>query len=240
MNNLILLVLVYISYIIIWFVINIIVYLLSIITKKRIIDIFTGFASIVVAILNTIIGLGLFVYMISLLYYGQIFLFVVFIFIGHSIATNFIGFLQAPILLIPSYLSQKLDSIDLKEEIVTAEILDEENNVIGVIEGDTTITRKLAKNFILFYLSLLGYMIIFPAEREGAQFVDYISKPFFQVLTSTVLFGFFYSGYRKFKYHKFFPEDKRNYFSQVWKIGFYFTLIFGIFLFLIANLTSTY
>lgn len=240
MNNILIFVLVYLGYVFIWFVINLVGYFLSIITKKRITDVLVGIASVVATIINIILGLGLLAYIGSLLFSGQFLLFLLFIFIGYYVVTTIFGVLQLPLLFIPGYFSEKLSQTDLNEDIMTAEILDKDDNVIGISEGDVTIKRRMAKYFLFLYLSLLSYMLIFPAEREGRLFGDFIVNPFLQLITVTVIFGIIYSVYHKFKFGRFFPEDKRKFFIQTWKIGFYFSLFFGIILFLVAIATNTY
>ena len=168
MNTILLAVLVYISYLFIWFVVNLIAYFIAIAFKKpMVMSVFVGLAVIVVQILNFGIGIGLLIYTISLLLDGQFLWFLVMIFIGMGLISGILGFLQMPFMLIPGYFAEKIEATDLEEDAVLGEILDKDNQVVDISEGGTSLKTRFAKYFLAIYVYNLVYLVISPSQREN-------------------------------------------------------------------------
>lgn len=240
MNTILLAVLVYVSYLFIWFVVNLIAYFIAIAFKKPVvIGVFVGLAVIVVQILNFGIGIGLLIYTISLLLDGQFLWFLVMIFIGIGLISGILGFLQMPFMLIPGYFAEKIEDMDLEEDTVVGEILDKDNKVVDISEGETSLKTRFAKYFLAIYALGLVNLIIFSVEREGLVPIDYITKPFFQIISLTLIIGIPYGIYRKIKHKAFFPKDKRYFLIQTWKISLYIFIPLLIIVYLLALGTNT-
>ena len=139
------------------------------------------------------------------------------IFIGIGIITQLLTLFQIPFMLITGYFEKKIESKELKENYVTAELLDDKGNVVQKLEDDTTISRRLAKFFLANYLLLLGSYYIFPnTENQGL-----ISNALFsaiQVGVGAIFLGLFYVIYYRIKHGTFFPEDKRLLYISILKI----------------------
>lgn len=182
-------------------------------------------------------GVGMFIWLISLLVQGEFIWFVLLLFFGIGLITQFLSFLQMPFLLINAYFIDKIESIDFDEDVVTAEILDENNEVIGLIEGDTKISLKLATYFVIFFLFNLMDMVLFPPENQTIQTADYLITPTLKVLGGTFFLGLPYGLYRKVKHGSFFPYDKRYFFINIWKFWL-ILLVIMLFITIILMLTN--
>lgn len=235
MNTVLIVAFVYILYLFIWFVINLVAYFSSIAFKKIvIINTFVGLTVIVVQLLNFGLGIWLLLYTFSFLFSGQFIWFFIMIFIGIGFILGVLRYLQMPFMLIPIYFAEKVEKIDFDEDTVVGEILDKDNRVIDISEGETSLKTRFAKYFLAFYAYNLIYILIFPGEREGLATFDYITKPLFQIIGSTLLIGLPYGIYRKIKYKAFFPRDKRYFLIQVWKLSLYIFIPLSIVVFLIT------
>jgi len=240
MSEILILIIVYLAYLFVWFVINLLAYFISLTLKKR--AIIEGLAStsvIVVYILDFIIGLLLLWWAISTLLAGQFLLFLFLIIFGIGLISAFFGYLQLPFVFVSGYFSEKIGQLDFKEDVATAEILDEQDRVVDIIEGDTIISIRLAKYFLAFYGLNLIALIIFPAEREGLLLLDYITKPFTQIIGGTIIVGLPYSIYHRVRHKSFFPKDKRYFLIQVWKLSIYIFGAFAALVFILALITGT-
>ena len=161
------------------------------------------------------------------------------IFIGIGLISGVLGFLQMPFMLIPGYFAEKMENMDLEEDTVAGEILDKDNKVIDISEGETSLKTRFAKYFLAVYALNLTSLIIFPLEREGLALFGYVTKPFFQIISLTLIVGTPYGIYRKIKHKAFFTKDKRYFLIQVWKISLYIFIPFVIGVYLLALATNT-
>lgn len=240
MNTILFAVLVYVSYLFIWFVINLVAYFFAVAFKKpAILAVFVGLAVIVVQILNFGIGIGLFIYTISLLFDGQFLWFLLMIFIGISLISGVLGFLQMPFMLIPGYFAEKFENVDLEEDTVIGEILDKDNKIVDISEGETSLKTRFAKYFLAVYALGLVNLIIFPVEREGLAPLAYITKPFLQIISLSLIIGIPYGIYRKIKHKPFFTKDKRYFLIQTWKVYLYIFIPLLVIVYLLALGTNT-
>lgn len=217
-TNILFILLVYFAYIALWLVINIIAYSLSLVTKKKQIqNILSGISIGVIGILNFGIGISLLIFTISLFLKGEILWFIVMIFIGYKIITQFLALLQIPFILITGYFEEKIENIEFDEDYVTAEVLDESGNVLEKLEDDTVISRRLAKFFLANYLLLLGSYYIFP-NYENKGLISNVLFSAIQVGVGAIFVGLFYVMYYRIKYGVFFPKDKRLLYISILKI----------------------
>lgn len=225
MTNILIFVIVYLAYILVWLIVNLLAYFASIAFKKT--KIFTGLTVItyiIIYILNFLIGIGMFWWAISLLLSGEFLWLIFMIFIGFSLINGLLSFLQYPFIFIPAYLSEKIENSNKEDDVVTGEVLDEKGRVIAKSEGDSTISGRLAKYFLAFFVLNLLSIIIFPEAGQQLKAFDYITKPFLQMIGGSLIIGLPYIIYRKIKYRSFFPQDKRILFIAVWRLNL---LIFG-------------
>ena len=226
--NLLLILFVYLSYLLIWFIVNLLAYFVSLAFKTpKILILFVGTAAILYYIFSFLLGLYLLWITISLLLNGQFLWFLVMSFIGLSIIYGVIGFLQMPFMLIPSYFLEKLEKFDSKEDIVRAEILDDKDNVLTVTEGEATTSRRLAIWFLIAYgINLFSLVINRQAEEyQGYRWGDYILTPTIQILTQLLVFGIFVGIFYKLRKGKFFFINKRYFITSTLKVS---SIIFGI------------
>lgn len=220
LKTLLIIVIVYISYLLIWGLICLIAFSLSLIFKKpAIIKVISGISQVVVYILSSLIGLGILIYTVSLLLHGEILWFFVMIFVGMGVVAGILSFLQMPFMLIPAYLEEKVENMEREEDVVRGEILDENNKVIGVVEGEKDISRRLAIYFILVYgLNLLS-LLLNSTEYPGYKFGDYLLTPFLWTMTGVVFLGIIIGIFRKVSKGKFFYPRKKIFLTSVLKVN---------------------
>jgi hypothetical protein len=243
MQGILIFILSYLSLLLAWFVISIVFYLISLISKKNLAFIPLGLTYIVAFLIQWYI-FGYAAYLLWSMIKGHEWLMLLFSLLVGGFVIGWwqmiYNFLLAPFYGIANYYSDKLCEVDFKEEIVQAEVLDMNNKVIDVIEGETSIKTRFAKYFIGLYFFNLLYLLVFPEERKGLLILDYITKPFLQIIGATFLIGIPFGIYRLIRYRKFFTKDKRYFFIQTWKVALYIFIPFTIFLFLVSILTNTY
>lgn len=239
-KSLLIILIIYLAYLFVWFSINLITYFFSVATNKaKPIGLLAGVATIVVYLLDLLLGIGLFWIGIRLLLDGQFLWFILYLFFGAGIISALLSTIQAPFLYIPHYYYNKVEFKLNEEDIETAELLDETGKVIEKVEGEKAISQRLAKYFLAFYALNLINLIIFPAEREGLLALDFITKPLLQIIGGSVIIGIPYGIFHKLKYKSFFPNDKRYFLIQVWKLGLYIYGLLIILVFVLALLTKT-
>lgn len=234
MNILLIILVTLLSYLLIWYVANVIVYYLSIAFKKPVIfESFSTISTLFLWLYNAIIG-GVLIWIgIDLLINRQFLWFVAYLFIGSSVIRLFFNILELPFLFILAYFSAKLEAYDFNENVVEAEVLDENKQVIGKTEGDSSVSRRLAIYLLLFYVINLIELFIFPNENQSYQWGDYLVTPFLQIIGGTIIVGVPYAIYHKIRYKSFMQSDRRYFLIQVWKIWlviFVILSLLGLFL----------
>lgn len=161
MNTLFLFIFVYLAYLLIWLIINIVAYFLSLVFKTRkIVEILAMLAIVILWIFNFLLGIGLLVYAISVLLSGQILWFLILIFFGIGLISGLISYLLLPFVLITTYFAQKIEDINLDEDIILGEILDENDKVIGKA-GMKKLFMKNKHNLIIALFLLLILLVSF-------------------------------------------------------------------------------
>lgn len=231
---------IYLIYLFIWLVINLVIYFFSVATNNsKPIVFLIGITAIVIYLLNLILGIGLFWIGVSLLLDRQFFWFILYFLFGAGSISYLFNIIQIPFLGIPGYFCGKIEKELNEEDIETAEVIDKSGNVIDKIEGDRVVSKRLAKYFLAFYSLILFSLFIFPVEREGLGILGFIIKPLTQMIGGTIIVGIPYCIYRKLKYKVFFTKDNRYFFVQVWKLCLYIFVPYLILLYVFAFLTGT-
>jgi len=240
MNNIFLSIAVLIIYILLWLVINLLAYYVSIALKtKKIFLLFENLASFVYFIFNFLLGIVLIWIGISLLINGHFVWLAVYLFIGASLISFIIRLFQFPFVFLTVYFSNKLREADFNENIATAEVIGDDGKVIKTIEGDTAVLVRMAKYFILLYVINLLSIFIGPEKSAGWKWGDYILWPFVWLISESIVIGILYLAYHKIRHRKFFPENKNYYFIQVWKICFYILLVLSLPIFLFTHSSNS-
>lgn len=241
MNTVVIFLIVLISYVLLWLVANLVLYYLSIVLKKPVIlESFHAISTLFLWFYNAILGGVLLWIGIDLLISRQFLWLIIYLFIGSSIIGWFFQILELPFLFIQSYFANKLANFDFDENIVEAEILDEKHKVIGKTEGDSAISRRVAKYFILSYSINLLDLFIFPDKNKSYMWGDYLLTPFLQVFGGTFIVGVPYAIYHKIRYKTFIQSDKRYFFIIVWKIWVIVVVILVILVLVLSLINNLY
>jgi hypothetical protein len=235
MENILIVIFVYLGYLILWSLICLLAFTLSLILKKpSIMHIVSGISTVIVYLLNFLIGIGLLIYVGSLLFSGEFLWFIIMLFVGISVVTWLLSLLQMPFILIPSYFAEKAESIEGEEDVVKGEVLDEHHKIIAVTEGEKDISRRLAIYFVAVYglnlLSLFMNRQDYPTYMWG----DYLLSPFLWVVSQIVFFGLIIGIYFKIRKGKFFHPRKKVFLISVLKVTTIVLIIFSI-LFLLVG-----
>ena len=232
--NLLTILLFYLFFLLAWFVIYLIGYFLVLAFKS---EKAFGVLLLLQTLINYLVGFAVFIggifYLIQLFQQGNFLLLVLMLLFGFGLLLYFIGFITLPFTLVAVYFITKLEGKDFNENVVKAEILDAEGKVVGKTEGEVDISRRLAIFFLLNYGILILYTIIFPAEREGFGFLDYVVMPFIRLLVGGLLTLIPYSIYRLIRYRKL-KAEKVMFFTQILKINLIIYLILFILLYLVG------
>ncbi len=234
LSNILIVLIIYLVYLLVWFILNLLAYFLSLVFKtKKILGFFVGAAAVLYYIFTFLLGLYLLWIIISLLLSGLLLWFFIMLFFGIFVIYGIVGFLQAPFVLIPTYFLEKIEKANFGENIVVGEILDKDNKIIDVSEGETSLKIRFAKYFLAIYALNLTSLIIFPVEREGLAPFDFITKPFFQIISLTLIVGIPYGISRKIKRKAFFTKDKRYFLIKTWKIALYIFIPLSVIVYLL-------
>jgi len=218
MNNALILVLVYISYLLIWGVVNLIAFTLSLIFKRpQITKVVSSLSQIVFYLLSFGLGIGILIFTVSLLLSGQILYFILMLIVGMSLISWAFSLLQMPFIFIPAFFESKLEDIENEPDYEKAEILDKDNNVVSVIEPEKGLNRKLATYFASVYFLNLFSLIKNRSEYPNYLFGDYVVSPFLWTFTITLFFGIIIGVYNLLKHKKFFFPRKKIFLIKVLK-----------------------
>lgn len=230
------------GFLIVWYVVVLIFYFLSFIFKKNLASIPCGLIYIV-SILIQLYLFGYALYFLWQLIRGHEWLLLVLALIFGGFIINWwriiYSLLLAPFSWMAETFLNKFSATDLNEDVLAGEVLDKDNKVIDVTEGETSIKKRFAKYFIGFYAFNLVYLLISPAEREGLAILDFITKPFFQIIGSTIIVGIPYGIIRLLRHKPFLTKDKRYFLIQTWKICLYIFIPLSVIVLGLAILTNT-
>lgn len=231
---LLLIVVAYVGYLLIWFVLNLVAYFLSLAFKSpKILQVFVSIAGIIYYVFSFILGIYLLWFTISLLLSGEILWFILMLLFGGSIVFGIIGFLQMPFIFIPSYFLTKIEDTNLKEDVEKGEILDEKEKVVGITESETSSKRRVAIWFLTAYFINLFSLLLNKKDYPGYLWGDFITTPFLWVLSQILFFGILLSLYYKIRKGRFFYNGKKYFLGNTLRLGsivfFILTIIYFAF-----------
>jgi len=210
-------------------VINLLAYFVSIVLKtKKIFEALESLVYIVYYIFSFLFGIALLLFGISLLLGGHFLWLIIYFFVGIGIIGFLFNLLQMPFIFLTAYFSNKIQEKDFEENITTAEVIGEKGKVIKKIESDTIISVRLAKYFLLLYLINFASVFLRPEYHAGWRWGDYILWPFLWLVSESLVIGILYVIYHRIRHGLFFPEDRRCFFIQVWKMCFIILLFFSM------------
>ncbi|OGY37810.1 MAG: hypothetical protein A3E36_02345 [Candidatus Andersenbacteria bacterium RIFCSPHIGHO2_12_FULL_45_11b] len=207
LNQLLLLALVYVGYLSIWAIVNLLAFALSVAFKKPVIlSTVLGITALAVQLVGFVVGIGILWFVISLLLNGQFLWFMFMLFIGIGLLSGLLGFLQMPFILISGYFASKMEDMSQGSGI---EVIGENNETIKVLSDDSA-NQKLAIYFLAVYgLNLLS-VLINTEDYPTWQWGDYIAWPVVWVFTQAIFFGLIIGIYMKLRHGKFwYPTKKR-------------------------------
>ncbi len=234
MKTFLIIIIIYLSYFLLWFIINLLAYYISIVFKKKtILAAIFGLSYLVVDFIEWgILGLLIF-YAIHFLFSGKFIAFILLFFFGIGLTQRFLNLIKLPFIMISYYFLNKLANFDFNEQVERGEILDEKGRVIGIIEGESSLNTRLAKYFLLLYIVNLSEIILFPEVRKGFMWGDFIATPFFKIISAIIIFGTLYSIYHRIKYQSFLPQDKRYFLINTCRlILIVYGALYGVVIFL--------
>lgn len=204
LNEIFIFIIFYLGYVLIWGIVNLIAYALTLaVNKPAIMHAVTGVSFLAFALLGWMIGLSVFWYMITLLFSGQFLWFIFMLFFGVSLFMGVIGLLQMPFILVSGYFTEKVENMPTKEII--------DGNTI-VIEGDSddTVNSQLATYFLIVYIINLLSVLINTEDYPMWQWGDYIAWPVIWVFTQAAFWGVIVGIYMKLRYGKFWYPTKKK------------------------------
>lgn len=218
-------VIIYISLALIWAMIVLVAYALSLAIKKPVVIFVLATASqiisqIILFLLSLYFGFSILfsffhnfiVVVILAVIFGS------FIFGLLSMLLNILAF---PFTAIPMYFVGRIEKDTQEDNIETAEILDGKGKVIGkTVEGSGVVNRKLSIYFLIDYVLIELYIYLHRTlpQYRGWKWGDYVTEPLFWIGSELVVFGFFIILFYLIRYKKFFPFGKRKLLLKVIKI----------------------
>jgi len=207
LNQLLLLALFYVGYLILWGIINLLAFAFSVAFKKPLIlNAVLGISALAVQLVGFVVGIGILWFVISLLLNGQFLWFIFMLFIGIGLLSGLLGFLQMPFMLISSYFASKMEDMSQGSSV---EVIGQNNETVKV-SSDDSVNQKLAIYFLAVYgLNLLS-VLINTEDYPTWQWGDYIAWPVVWVFSQAIFFGLIVGIYMKLRHGKFWYPTKKQ------------------------------
>ncbi len=228
MQTAIWIILIYFLVLIVWLVLNLVVFAISYLLRRSV----SSILLIINMVINFVIYItfafwGLFLYWNALIN-KQWLLFVILLIIGSFV----IGFYQIivtlilmPFSLISSYFTGKTENYkNTKRVEYQAEYLSPEGKVMDTIESDDLINKKLATFFLLDFFGHLVYLLLHPQQYKMYGLWDYIFTPFFFLLQDILFFILMVLIFNRFRHGRFIYLSWRSVITQTLKLDFFLTL----------------
>lgn len=192
----------YIFYLAVWGFICFTTYYLSLITKKlKIMTALVGISQIVSIIFYILITIY-FIYLgYQLIITGQWIILLILILLGFGLIRGIFSFLALPFNAIPIYFLNKLESIDLNEEVVSAELLDDKGKVVQKTEGDLTVQRRFGK-YLIASLIINLVLLLFYSSRYNPVTIEYITLPIYWTVSNSFFIAIPVIVFNLIKYRK--------------------------------------
>lgn len=225
MNNLIIGLFIYLLLLIIWGIVCLIAYALSIVARKPIIiKTISGITQIIGYIFYLIFGIYLLYFGVQLFFLRQFLWLFFYILFGSALFGGLGNLLLMPFIAIPLFFSENVSKALKEDDFVKAEILDENDKVIGITEGSGVINRRLALYFIIDFLIHLLYIFSHPQSYKMIAWWDYLITPIFFMVQNILLFGIFVLLFNKIKHNAFFGRGKLTTLISIYKVDIIITI----------------
>lgn len=207
LNQLLLLALVYVGYLFVWGIINLLAFAFSVAFKKPVIlNAVLGISALAVQLVGFVVGIGILWFVVSLLLNGQFLWFIFMLFIGIGLLSGLLGFLQMPFILISGYFASKMEDTSQSSGI---EVVGENNETFKV-QSDDSVNQKLAIYFLAVYgLNLLS-VLMNTEDYPTWQWGDYIAWPVVWVFSQAIFFCLIIGIYMKLRHGKFWYPTKKQ------------------------------
>lgn len=236
MNEILTFLLGYLFLLVLWFVINLLLHAVTILTKKSFITI----PEILNSLISFAIQIYFLVYPLYLLWqtikYGQWWLFILLIIFG-GFVIQWWQFLYTlifiPFVLITNYFSQKVKIIlEKNDDDYEYEYLDPKGKIIGKSKSDGKVNKELSRWFLISYGLTFFYQFISSNKDSNVGLGIYVLMPFIVVLFFSVIISIFMIIWNFIKRRTAFNGEKKEFLAKAFKI---YGLIY-LFLFIIEIL----
>lgn len=208
----------YISLLLIWGALNLVVFAISFLRKANYLK---GF-DVLNNIMMYLIQIGIFLWGLGILWTlfsskEWLLLFLAFIFGGVIIGfyRMFYVLLQAPFIVITNNLSEKLNKSKGESwQDYEAEILTPDGKVVAAMTSDDRVNKRLSLWFlIVYFLTLASYLFDSGSDRNWA-WGDYIVMPILFICLFSLPIMLVYAIWNFLKYRKVFPQSKRQFLAN--------------------------
>lgn len=222
----------YIFLILIWGLINLLLFSGSYVLRKNL----SNLSLTLTYIINFIVGIytfGYWIYICWLILKANFLLFLfLFIFFGF-LYLNFLYFLNNLLLLpfnfISAFFYTKIEELKSKpKEEYEVEYISPEGKIIDKLESEELINKKLAKYFLLVYfLNLLS--IFFSNSSINYSFSDYILMPFYWLILPSFIIGIVLILINRIKHGSFLYKGIKNLLINTFRIESFLYITLYIF-----------
>lgn len=221
MTGIINFVLIYIFLLLVWSILNLILFCVSILFRKNL----SSISLVLSVLLDNGIQLFLFGYALYILWliikaHEWLLLIFALVFGGFILGLwqTIYGLLLSPFNMVSFFFTSKFEDINQRrEEEFVGEYISPEGKVIDKFESEARLNRRLAKYFIADYLVNLLYILTHPQQYKIYGWADYIFTPAFFMLQMMIVFGLIIGIYNMIRHKKFIYPDKKSYLIKVFK-----------------------
>lgn len=232
---------VYIVLIVFWFIINVIFYALTVITKKALFSI-PFFINIVLNWILQIYVIGYFLYLLWQIIIGKEWLLLILglIFGGFLVGwwQMIYGFLMTPFNGIVVFFSEKAaKKIDENGEEFDYEYISPEGKVIGKYHSIDRADKLLWKWFLISYVIGFLHLFISPNPLSGWGPIWFIIFPMLWIIVFTAIISIFVGIWNLIKRRSFLGGDKKDFITKCLKINA-IIYVFSLFSNILILLTS--
>lgn len=224
--------LIYVSILFLWSVINLITFMISYLRKKNYLNLLNFLNNIFLIIIQ----FGLLIWSASILWEfftnkEWLFLFLAFMFGGVVVNfyAMFYSLLAAPFVIITNFLSEKIEKTkDNAWQEYEGEVI-YDGKVVSSFMSDDKINRRLAIWFLVDYFSyLLSYLLDFEGRYDW-KWPDYITSPIFGIILSSIPIMTISLFFNFIKHKKAFPDGVRLFFANTLRVlGYIMLMLFVI------------
>ena len=224
MDILFFLVVAYIGYLIIWLIICVVSWAISIVCSRNLMLGVLGFS----IIYSWLLGFAILATNLYILHYlytsGHLILVILFLLFGFGIFETLMSLLVFPFSILSGYLAVSVENhLKSKEEDYSVEMLTSEGKVERLIKSNNEINKNLASYFLISYLLyFLNVLTSLMFQKLGDQSWDFeysfwmlIREPIIMAIISAILVGMFYM----FRYRNLFPNGVKDFLAESYKVS---------------------